>query len=234
VTQVFEKQTFERYYEDGRGAVYSGFVFRRCTFHSCDVSITDDPRLRTTVQDVQLIDCVRKRDPAGLSCPIVEDCLIENLKIEELLQTWGAVFKHVTFKGRIGSIMLSTCLCPTSTTTEAMQRAFEQANAAYYSTVDWALDISQAEFEDCEIRGIPARLIRRDPETQVVVTREKAMRGEWRRLDLAKTYWQVALDVFLKRGDANAVMVAPKRAKDFKHLLRGLQLLREAGVAEPD
>ena len=235
MTRLFENQTFERFCEDGCGAVYSDFVFRRCTFVNCDVSITDVPQLRSTVRNVQLIDCVRARDPAGLSCPIVEDCLIENLKIEELLQTWGAVFKHVTFKGRIGPIMLSNCLCPTFTSTEAMHRIFDEANAQYYSTVDWALDISKAEFtEDCDIRGIPSRLIRRDPETQVVVSREKAMRGDWRKLDLTKTYWAVALDAFLRLGCEDIVLVAPKQAKDFKHLLRGLQSLRKSGVAEPD
>jgi len=233
MTRVFENQTFERFYEDGCGAVYTDFVFRRCTFRSCGISITRDPTLRTTVRNVQLIDCVRERDPAGFDCAMVEDCLVENLKIEELLQTWGAVFKHVAFKGRIDRIMLSNNLPPVITT-QTTQRAFEESNAAYYASVDWALDISEAEFEECDIRGIPARLIRRDPETQVVVIREKAMRGEWRKLDLEKTYWQVGIDTLLKRGDEDVVLVAPKRAKDFKYLLRGLQLLREAGVAEPE
>ena len=235
MSRVFENQTFERFFEDGCGAVYSDFVFRRCTFVNCAVSITRNPALRTTVRNVQIIDCVRKRDPAGFPCAIVEDCLIENLKIEELLQTWGAAFKHVTLRGKIGPLMLSNCLCPTSTTTDAMQRAFEEANTAYYANVDWALDISKAEFtEDCDIRGIPARLIRRDPDTQVVITRERAMRGEWRNLDLHQTYWRAGIEFMLERGDADVVLVAPKRAKDFEHLLRGLQLLREAGVAEPD
>ena len=234
MTRVFENQTFERYIERGGSHVYSDFVFRRCVFRSCDISVTDDPALRSTVRNVQIIDCIRKRDPAGIGCPIVEDCLIKNLKIEELLQSWGAVFKHVIFKGRIGRIMLSNCLCPTSTTTDAMQRAFEEANAAYYANVDWALDISKGEFEELSLCGIPARLVRRDPETQVIVTREKAMGGKWRKLDLDKTYWQVAIELMLERGDEDVVLVAPKRANDFKYLLRGLQLLREAGVAEPD
>ncbi len=234
MTRMFEDQTFERFYEDGRAAVYSDFVFRRCTFRSCDISITRDPALRTTVRNVHLIDCIRKRDPAGFSCAIVEDCLVENLKIEELLQTWGAVFKHVTIKGGIGRMMLSNRLCPTSTTTDAMQRAFEEANAVYYASVDWALDISKGEFEELSLRGIPARLIRRHPETQVVVTRQRAMRGEWRRLDLDRTYWQVAIELMLERGDEDVVLVAPKQSKNFKDLLRGLQLLRETGVADPD
>jgi hypothetical protein len=90
------------------------------------------------------------------------------------------------------------------------------------------------EFEGNDIRGIPAHLIRRDAETQVVVTRERAMRGDWRKVNLGKTYWPVGIEFMLERGDPDMVLVAPKRAKDFKHLLRGLQLLREAEVAEPD
>jgi len=85
-----------------------------------------------------------------------------------------------------------------------------------------------------DIRGIPAHLIRRDPETQIVVKRENALEGKWRALDLENTYWQVAIDFMLEREDPDVVLVAPKRARNFKDLLRGLQLLREAGVAEPD
>jgi len=237
MTQVFEDQKFEQFYEDGCGAVYSGFVFRRCTFRSCDISITRDPKLRTTVRNVQLIDCVRKRDPAGFGCAVVEDCLVEKLRIEELLQTWGAVFKHVTLRGRIGPIMLSNCLCPTSTTTDAMQQAFEEANAAYYSTVDWALDISRAEFTgECDIRGLPVRLIRRDPETQVVVTRERALQGGWQKLPWRTDDWDWNgwIGEFLKDREPDIVLIAPKRHRRFQELVTGLKRLREAGVAEPD
>ena len=234
MTRVFRDQLFRRFFDDDSRSVFEDVEFRHCSFESCVVSNTKDPALRSTVRRLQFIAC----DSSGfnsLGPAIIEDTTVDGLKVNDVLQTWGMVFKHVILRGRIGPLMLSNCLCPTSTTTDAMQRAFEQANAEYYSTVDWALDISQAEFtEDCEIRGIPAKLIRRDPETQAVVTRERAMRGNWRQLGLEKTFWKVALEVFLESGDQNYVLIAPKRAKDFKHLLRGLQLLRDAGVAEPD
>jgi hypothetical protein len=76
-------------------------------------------------------------------------------------------------------------------------------------------------------------LIRRDPETQVVVTREKAIEGAWRNLDLSKTWWATSLEFFVKRGDADVVLVAPKRDRKFRDLLDGLKALRDAGVAEP-
>jgi hypothetical protein len=41
-----------------------------------------------------------------------------------------------------------------------------------------------------------------------------------------------ALDLFLKGGDADTVLVAPKRAQNFKRLLEGLRQLQETRVAD--
>ena len=232
MTQVFENQLFRRLHDRNSRSVFSDIEFRKCRFDNCDISITDDPRLRSTVRHVRLIDC-EYYETGGLSAAIIEEALVDGLRIHGLLQTWGMVFKHVTLRGRIGRMMLSNNIAPVITT-QATQRAFAEANAAYYGNVDWALDISEAEFQELSFRGIPGRLVRRDRETQVVVTRQKAMRGEWRGLDLERTYWQVAIELMLERGDEDVVLVAPKRAKEFNHLLRGIQLLRDAGVAEPD
>ena len=37
-----------------------------------------------------------------------------------------------------------------------MQRSFDKANALHYAQTDWALDISEGEFLDADIRGVPA------------------------------------------------------------------------------
>jgi hypothetical protein len=100
--------------------------------------------------------------------------------------------------------------------------------------VDWALDIANAEFEEAEIQAVPARLVRRDSATQVIVTREKAIQGLWRELDLSKTHWDTSIEFFLERGDPDVVLVAPKRNRKYRQLLDGLRALRDAGVAEPD
>jgi hypothetical protein len=44
----------------------------------------------------------------------------------------------------------------------------------------------------------------------------------------------VGIELMLAAGDPDVVFAAGKRARDFEEQLRGLQLLREAGVAEPD
>lgn len=234
MTRLYEDQEIEGFLDRDSGAVFSGVEFRRCTFRRCDISITRDPQLRSTVRNVVLRDCTYARNPAGFSCPIVEDVAVENLRIENLLQTWAAVFKHVILRGRIGRLMISTRPMPTYSTGADVMRAFDEANTAYYGTVDWALDISQAEFPECDIRGVPARLIRRDPETQVIVTRQKAETGIWKALDLSRTYWGTYLENMLVFGEQDVVLVAPKRSRRFKELLAGLELLRKAGVAEPD
>ena len=229
-TQVFEKQEFARFYDRDSGRTFSEIEFRKCSFLSSAISITRKPELRSTVRDVRLIQCEQRG--CALEAAIVEDVLVDGFKTNGLFQTWGAVFKHVTLRGKIERVMISPYVAP-SIATEKQQRAFDEANAAYYAGVDWALDISEAEFEEIDIRRVPARLIRRDPETQVVVTRERAMEGGWRNLDLSKTDWAGYIDLFLKDGDAELVLAAPKRDRKYRDHLDGLKMLRDAGVAEP-
>jgi hypothetical protein len=186
--------------------------------------------MRSTVRNVKLVECEQRG--CALEAAIVEDVLVDGFKTNGLFQTWGAVFRHVTFRGKIGRIMISPAMAA-GTATPTEQRAFDEANAAYYATVDWALDISAGEFEEVDIRRVPARLIRRDPATQAVVTREKAMEGRWRTLDLAKTDWAGWSDLFLKDGDSDLVLVAPKRHRKYRDFLDGLKMLRDAGVAQP-
>lgn len=95
------------------------------------------------------------------------------------------------------------------------------------------LDIREAEFIEADLRGMPGHLVRRDPATQSLVTREKALQSAWRTLDFSKTYWPDAIELFLEGGLSSVVLVAPKRVSSFRKLLDGLEKLRDAGVAEP-
>lgn len=230
----FENQTFKGIYDRDSTKVFCDAEFFRCCFQSSALSIPIkfDPKLRSTIRNVRLINCEQRG--CSLACAVVQDVVIDGLKTNGLFQTWGAVFHHVSLRGKIERVMISPPVAPGRATAE-QQRTFDAANEEFYSSVDWALDISQAEFAECDLRGgIPARLIRRDPETQMVITRARALNGEWRKLDLSKTYWSVSIENLLKDGHQDRVLVAPKRSKEFKTLLGGLQLLREAGVAEPD
>jgi len=227
--QIIEGQEFSSFYDDRSGRVFEDLEFRHCTFISSAVSITQDPRLRATIRNVKLVKCEARA--CSLSA-IVEDVLVDGLNSNHSNVSYASVFKHVTLRGPLGTLRVLALM--DYNPEPAVQQEFDQANAAYYATVDWALDISEAEFTELNLRGVPARLVRRDPATQVVVTREKALAGKWRTLDLSGTYWPRSLEDMLERNAADVVLAAPKRGRRYGQFLKGLRILRDAGVAEPD
>ena len=236
--RVFKSQEFGRMRDFESGAVFADMEFVGCRFMSCSISSGLDWTKRSTGRNIRLIGCEERACRVGAA--ILEYIFVDGLKTHGRLDTWGAAFKHVTLKGRIGNLKVSDYIPGVAGSAELAHRInlrFQAANAEYYKNVDWALDISQSEFEHVDIRGIPISLIRRDPETQVVVRREKAvaLQDEWRKLDLTQTYWPIALqDVISEEHNDGEVFAAPKRHRNFNCLLAGLQALRRIGVAEPD
>jgi hypothetical protein len=229
--RTFENEEFTAFYDRG-GNVYEDLHFRKCTFVSSSISITEEPANRTTVRNVTLERC--RVVGSAVDCAVVEDVLVDGLQTSDLHQAWGALFKHVTLRGKIGRLMVTPLVGPDLRNTP-VQAAFDEQREAYYETIDWALDISEAEAVELQLAGIPARLIRRDPETQAVVTRQAALSGEWRELErVQKTVLGLGIQQMLKRGDDDIVLVAERRARDFKQVLAGIEELRAAGVAEPE
>lgn len=229
MTRVLEREAFKGLRDRGSGRTYEDMNLRRCDFQGC-FTVCGKPKERITFRRVNLVGCEERG--CTLRGAIVDECVVDGLETSGLFQTWATVFKHVTFKGRLGRIMVSGQIGTSERATKE-QAVFDKANADFYSGVDWAIDIRDAEFEEADLRGVPARLVKRDPETQIVVSRERALGGAWRQLDLSETHWATALELFLQRGRSDVVFVAPKRARDFQKLVHGLRSLREAGVAEP-
>lgn len=227
--QSLRGQTFIGLKDIDSGRVLEDLELERCTFEGCGLSTTDLPERRTIVRNVVARNCRL----AGVSVgpAIFEDVLVDGLAIHDLQLVWGASFRHVTLRGRIGRIAVRPTL-PAEEPPGAARRIAD-ANRAFYETVDWALDISGAEFAEFEAAGIPARLIRRDPETQVVVTRAAAQRGDWRQLDLTGTWWAIALEQLAKGEYPDEVFVAPRRHRKLRQLVAGLRRLQDAGIAEP-
>ncbi len=162
--------------------------------------------------------------------------MIDGLLTNDLLIIWGATFKHVTLRGNIGKLKINRWVHH-SDRTEATQGPFDADRQELYRQIDWALDISQARFKEFDVAGIPARLFRRDPESQVVVTRQRALQEGWReQLSSSNTLWPFVIDLFLSDGVDDVVLVAPLGAPKPKRdrLLQGLKELRDLGVANPD
>lgn len=231
MTRIFENQVFKDFYDRNSGRVYQDAEFRGCKFIHCTILVGRRRIRRPVVRNVKLLNCAEHN--CYFEGAFVEDVLVDGLKTSGLLRVYGSAFKHVTLRGRVDRLMINSILSPIDKTKPEHQQAVAQENAAYYATVDWALDISEADFVECDIRGVPARLIRRDPATQAVVTLEKALEGNWKQLDLSGTWWPTVLE-FLPETGSDGVLVVPKRDPKFRQLLDGLKLLRYAGVAEVD
>ncbi|MDE8347731.1 MAG: hypothetical protein POH28_16390 [Acidocella sp.] len=238
----YRDKTFQSLRDRDSGRTISGFSFFNCHFQSC-LTWCGFAELgqRTRMTNIEFRSCSH----AGCSIcgGIVEDVLVENFKTAKKFGTWGTVFKHVTLRGKIGRVMFSDLFeLPFKGKTTTLQRTFEKANAEYYSKVDWALDIRQAEFDDFDCRGVPSRLVRRNPETQMMVTRERVLARQ-DAIGAGGEYWEGLIRLFLSREAViycnldDAIYLVPRRPPegfDRKSLIAGIEALRRAGVAEPD
>jgi hypothetical protein len=231
MTREFVGQTFERFYEESGTSLIEDVTYSKCTFDCCRIGFTDTPRQRSLFRRVRLQDC--KAIGCTLGPAIIEDTTIDGLKTNFVTPSFGTLFKHATFQGKIGELRLNLSyrLFPD----DAAQEGFDLSLHKFYENVDWALDISEGRFTEFSSCGIPARLFRRDPETQAVVTRARALDSYWRQKvpqgDFLSSILQTHFTLF---DDDDAVLVAPKGAKKKKFLqyLDGIKRLRDLGVAE--
>ena len=223
----FHGRTFAALHGEA-GAAYESLAFSRCRFEGCSLGSRDTIDRRSIVRNVSLVDCRVRGCATGPA--IFEDVTVSGLVTANLFQLWGPAFRHVVLRGKIGRVMISNIHSTLASRPE--QRAFQQANRDFYADVDWALDIAEAQFEEADLRGVPGELVRRDPDSQVVVRRDRLLDGRWRTLDLRGTWWATSLQGMLDDGIESEVLVAPTRDPDFDRLRRGLLILRDEGIAE--
>jgi hypothetical protein len=166
--------------------------------------------------------------------------VFEDVHISDLRTTgaagWvrAALFKHVKLSGKFGTICVTNDRLDLLDPDPQDQAAFDQAAVDYYRDVDWALDISDARFRALDWRlNVPARLVRRDPATQVIVTRERALEQAWRRILLHPSL-VASLEMFVGSGLADTILTAGRASSSFKQEMESLQALRDAAVAEPE
>ncbi|MCK6576373.1 hypothetical protein L6V77_35445, partial [Myxococcota bacterium] len=198
------------------GKTYDGYSFYRCEFDACQFSISSAPEFRVRAKNCHLKDCI-VRGNCGIYTPIIEDSVVDGLKTPGTLFLRGAVFKHVVLKGKVGSIYVGR----PAVSDGGSEEAFEVANRDYYATVDWALDLTQVEAQlDLELPSVPGHLIRRDPTTQILVTRERVLAADWRKIDLDGTPYDIALDRLAREGYDSRVLVAPSGHRSFSMHLK--------------
>jgi len=233
--QIFRDQKFKDFRDRDSSALFSDIEFRYCRFETCHVSMTFEPAKRSTLRRIKLIHCEQVN--CNIWPAILEDVTVDGLDTGRLLIANACAYRHVVLRGNVGNIKICRWVPWISGPAGYLvrrQEAMDRANAEYYKGVDWALDISQAEFISGEVEGIPLGLVRRDPATQFVLRATAIKEGRWRGVQEARKDWHALLDAYDKKGTGDVILIAPKAAPDFKPLLAGLMALRAAGVAEPD
>lgn len=228
----FEKQIFEGW-GDIRADLHKDFEFRRCKFYGCSFgyAFSADFSRRSTALGIKLIDCEAHK--CQIKAAVLRDILIENLRSDGIM-VYGALWDGVKFKGRSGRWLVHGTFLGMGSTDTSMAR-YQDLCTKFYSTVDWAVDISEAEFEAFDLRtgGIPASLIIRDPETQVIVRRERVMNRNWEKLNF-DSFTSLKLNLFLESGAQDTVLIAPKRMRGVSKMVSDFRKLQAEGFAEPD
>jgi len=226
-------RTFDSLFDRGEALEIEGLKLVGCTFQWCGFALTTEISRRSIVRNVQLLNC--RENGCEVGPGVLEDVTIADLQTNDLLILWGTVFSRVALTGRIGKVKINPYVDAVDRS-ERTQGPFDEFRDRFYSSIDWALDISDARFKEFDYRGIPSHLIRRDPETQMLVTRERALADGWRgKLSPGNVHWPFVIDLFLSDGDPDLVLVvplgAPKKKRD--RLLSELNELRDLGVVTP-
>lgn len=229
--KTYKNQVFTDLIDQDSFELFQNILFEKCEFKNCKLSQTENPENRSTVRNVEIEDCTMSNN-CDTGCAIFENIEVDNLEIKGLLQFYGAVFKHIYFRGEVGKIFISNEI--ESSRADTIKESFASLNTKYYETVDWALDISRANFSDLEIWGIPSRLIIYDYKSQRIITREKAAAIKWDILDLKSDKFKSAVEKMLNADYEDIVLVAPRSGDDFEDLLHDLDLLTDAGYTEPE
>lgn len=191
---------------------------------------------------VEVIDCTI------WSCVLfnvhLEDCVVRNLKMSPggggrttPLFLWGGSARRVTLAGTIGGVIWNGPK-RAGHGFDAGPVSADEVRRYYDSFDDWALDVSQARFRSVpSFRfGPPGRLVRRDPETQPLITRSAAKRA----LDLVESeigVWRIVLRNFVEDVWPDEIVLVPAlggRKPKREQELRGLERLRQIGAFEED
>ncbi|MFR9800603.1 hypothetical protein ACL02U_32610 [Streptomyces sp. MS06] len=155
-----------------------------------------------------------------------ENVHVDRMTTTSMIHLAACVFQCVKLSGSVGSVMTTP---PSHSISAEARSLFAESIKEQYRDIEWALDISEAEFVSADFYYVPGDLVRRDEETQFLLHREKLANVEVGKLG---QYAQIAVSRFDSSPFDSIVAVAPKKANDFPEILADLQELRRLEVAE--
>jgi hypothetical protein len=198
--------------------------FEQCYFEGGALAQHDDPTCGFVVKNVILRKCRAGR--IELHGVRFEDVTVEGLTYPRLVHAAACLFERVTLRGPIGPIQTM----PANYTLPAQMRAaFLEQAMKFYAGIEWALDISHAEFSSADFNYVPGNLVRRNSESQFLVHRKAALSAPQGSLP------GLAAIIAERAGYSpydTIVAVAPTRSKNAAMYRDELQVLRDRGIAE--
>ncbi|MCM2565101.1 hypothetical protein O3299_05635 [Janthinobacterium sp. SUN176] len=209
----------------------SGITIEKWKFENCAFGYNSIPfsKKRDSIRNSELIDCKLSKclmGPAEIHttriCDLSGDMLI----------CWGTLFDQVVLEGKISPLILHGL--PNSNPDVTIKEAHHSKAKNFYAVVPWALDISEAKFEDFSIRtgAIPLSLVRRDINSQFLVrnVEERLSRSNIDALPVSR-YTKVVLEIMTDEGLDETLLVAPKLDKPlYSQVLHDAEVLAKNGL----
>lgn len=165
VMQHIGAKQFSMEFDTG-GSAFEVLRIANSSFDNCGMSLSKRHSRMSAVRDVHVSNC--KVINCEIGPTVLEDVQIDGLDVNPILLLWSCFFRRVSLAGKIGKIKIN--LEPFAFCNDAgVLAAFAERRAAFYEATNWALDISRARFVDFACKGVPLNLIKRDPQTQVII-----------------------------------------------------------------
>lgn len=209
----------------------TGLTFERCLFSACTVGFPCRfPQDRLVLKHMTLRDCTV--DALVIGPVLFENCVVENLKTQDHLWVNAAAFKHCVIRGEVGKAILfgeKELLEPRDSKRNAL---FIAANQRLYESLDWALDISEAQFQEFDVRSVPAECIRINDRNQIKVNyrrlREAEEAGQLEGIP-GSDYIEVCLEDY-EDSEMNFVLVSHPDTPEHDEEMELFQHLRKLSI----
>ena len=202
-----------------------------CIFDNCHIGTHDNITKLSIFKNIDMTDCLLFNCLIG---PVIlEDITIKNLKTGDIAIFNLPLLKHIKIEGKIGKIRINNIGFNLMPTPEEKKKMIDMKNS-FYQKVDWAIDISNAEFLDFFCLGIPTNLFKINPEHQFIANRDKIIESGILSSEFINKniVLNTILQLFVESGESDMVLVAPlAKAKKYREpILSDLQKLRQEKI----
>jgi hypothetical protein len=218
-------------------------TFINCFFHACRLSVPYNlvPEDRTRMIDCVFENCEFNGRSNFQDKGYLQNVLLHNIKNSDYMRIGGIIFDRVIFKGKFDKWILDSShfgmMVDYQMIGEEESVPLDIYAESEYKNIEWALDISEAEFKECDLRpSIPAHLVKRNKETQILISYKNAIDIKSKNYIELKNYKaQSFFNYTIGSTKKDTIFVAPLRnPKKFKEYMEAFKILREEGIAKLD